>query len=150
MGAHVSESEKQSLISLNYHFQTKPMTVISAILIWILAAIFAIPDAIAAHLQEARIDNNDTILFCTPYYSNTTYTQYNVVAKSLIYYIIPLCIISAFYILMARTLHASVNEMPGELQGAQSLSQARARRHVARMVLVFVFCKFKYIFVSIL
>lgn len=118
------------------------MTVISAILIWILAAILAIPDAIGAHVQEARIENNDTILFCTPYYSDTPYTQYNVVAKSLIYYIIPLSIISAFYILMARTLHASANEMPGELQGAQSLSQARARRHVARMVLIFVFCKF--------
>lgn len=117
------------------------MTVLSAILIWILAAIFAIPDAIAAHLQEAEIENNGTIVFCTPYYDNTTYTQYNVVAKSLIYYIIPLCIISGFYILMAKTLHASANEMPGELQGAQSLSQARARRHVARMVLIFVFRK---------
>lgn len=122
------------------------MTVLSAILIWILAAIFAVPDAIVAHVQEAKIGINDTILFCTPYYSNTTYAQYNVVAKSLIYYIIPLCIISAFYIMMAKTLHASVNEMPGELQGAQSLSQARARRHVARMVLIFVFCKLKACF----
>lgn len=118
------------------------MTVISAILIWILAAIFAIPDGITAHIQEAKLENNSTILYCDPYYADPTYIKYNVVAKSLIYYIIPLCVISAFYILMARTLHASANQMPGELQGAQSLSQARARRHVARMVLIFVFCKF--------
>lgn len=65
--------------------------------------------------------------------------QYAVIIKSLIYYFIPLTIIAFFYVLMAIRLHHSANEMPGDIRGAQSMAQARARRHVARMVLVFVF-----------
>lgn len=38
---------------------------------------------------------------------------------------------------MARRLHMSAREMPGELAGPQR-AQARARRHVARMVVTFV------------
>lgn len=93
-----------------------------------------------------RYYSNKTITICTPFpnITNTkTYAKYNVVLKSLIYYIIPLCIIACFYVLMAIRLHASANEMPGEIRGTQSVAQARARRHVARMVLVFVFCKLK-------
>lgn len=127
----------------NILFQTKPMTVISAILIWLLAATFALPDAIYADTAEAPIPNS-SITICTPFPNATTnenYAKYNVAAKALVYYILPLTIISAFYVLMAKRLHDSANEMPGELQGAQSVAQARARRHVARMVLIFVFCK---------
>lgn len=41
---------------------------------------------------------------------------------------------------MARRLHLSAREMPGELAGPQRV-QARARRHVARMVVTFVIGK---------
>lgn len=60
------------------------------------------------------------------------------VAKAIIYYILPLLIIGVLYALMARRLHLSAAEMPGELAGPQSRAQARARRHVARMVMTFV------------
>lgn len=43
---------------------------------------------------------------------------------------------------MARRLHLSAREMPGELAGPQR-AQARARRHVARMVVTFVIGKCK-------
>lgn len=120
------------------------MTVLSAVLIWLLAIIFALPDAIFAHLEEMPIKNNQTLVFCAIYNLThvETYTKYNVVLKSLVYYVVPLFIIGGFYVLMAKRLHASANEMPGELQGAQSIAQARARRHVAKMVLIFVFRKF--------
>lgn len=70
------------------------------------------------------------------------------VAKSIIYYFLPLSIIGVLYALMARRLHLSAREMPGELVGPQR-AQARARRHVARMVVTFVIGKwftllFKY------
>lgn len=39
---------------------------------------------------------------------------------------------------MARRLHVSARDMPGEIAGPQSRAQARARRHVARMVVTFV------------
>lgn len=42
---------------------------------------------------------------------------------------------------MARRLHISAREMPGELAGPQGRAQARARRHVARMVITFVIGK---------
>lgn len=88
---------------------------------------------------------NKTIFVCYPFPNIThvdTYTRYNVALKALIYYIIPLCIIACFYVLMAIRLHASANNMPGEVRGAQSVAQANARRHVARMVLIFVFRKY--------
>jgi hypothetical protein len=83
-------------------------------------------------------------VICYPFPNITNeklYAKYNIALKSLIYYFIPLCIIAGFYVLMAIRLHASANEMPGEVRGAQSVAQAKARRHVARMVLIFVFCK---------
>lgn len=64
--------------------------------------------------------------------------RYNVVAKAITYYFLPLTIIGVLYALMARRLHLSAREMPGELAGPQSRAQARARRHVARMVVTFV------------
>lgn len=60
------------------------------------------------------------------------------VAKAIIYYFLPLSIIGVLYALMARRLQLSAREMPGELAGPQSRAQARARRHVARMVVTFV------------
>lgn len=62
------------------------------------------------------------------------------VAKSIAYYFLPLSIIGVLYALMARRLHVSAREMPGELAGPQR-AQARARRHVARMVVTFVIGK---------
>ena len=47
---------------------------------------------------------------------------------------------------MARRLHLSAREMPGELAGPQSRAQARARRHVARMVVTFVIGRYSVIF----
>lgn len=42
---------------------------------------------------------------------------------------------------MARRLHLSAREMPGELSIGPQRVQARARRHVARMVVTFVIGK---------
>lgn len=66
-----------------------------------------------------------------------SFKRYNVVAKSIAYYFLPLSIIAVLYALMARRLNVSAREMPGELAGPQR-AQARARRHVARMVVTFV------------
>ncbi|XP_044758875.1 neuropeptide CCHamide-2 receptor-like [Coccinella septempunctata] len=125
--------------------QTKPLTVTSAVIIWILAAGLTIPDGIKSTLEDIDIGNNRTITICTPFPNATTsktYVKYNVVMKSLIYYIFPLLIIASFYVLMAIKLHASTREMPGENKGAQGAVQARARRNVARMVLIFIFLFF--------
>lgn len=49
--------------------------------------------------------------------------------------------IAILYALMAKRLHVSAREMPGNA-GPQSRSQARARRHVARMVIAFIIGKY--------
>ncbi|XP_045476918.1 neuropeptide CCHamide-2 receptor-like isoform X2 [Harmonia axyridis] len=125
--------------------QTKPLTVTSAVVIWFLAAGLTIPDGVKSKLEDIDIGNNRTITICTPFPNATTtksYVKSNVIMKSLIYYIIPLCIITSFYILMAIKLHASAKQMPGENKGLQGAVQARARRNVARMVLIFIFLFF--------
>lgn len=127
--------------------QTKPLTVFTASMIWIVAILLAAPSFIVSDIQEIYIQpsknsDNLTIIVCSPFGRNRTnsdsYAKYTVICKAFIYYLLPLSIIGALYILMAKRLHTSAREMPGEALGMQSRSQARARRHVARMVVAFV------------
>lgn len=67
--------------------------------------------------------------------------RYNTVIKAIVYYFFPLLMIAILYALMAKRLHVSAREMPGNA-GPQSRSQARARRHVARMVIAFIIGKY--------
>lgn len=63
-------------------------------------------------------------------------------AKAIIYYGLPLLVVTLFYSLMAQRLLASTKEMPGALQGGQGEAQAKARKSVACMVLIFVIGKY--------
>ncbi|XP_074040972.1 neuropeptide CCHamide-2 receptor [Leptinotarsa decemlineata] len=121
--------------------QNKPVTVISAVIIWLIACSLAIPDAINSRLVDVGIQRNISIIYCSPFPSEE-YAKFETVVKSLIFYIIPLIIIACFYLLMAIRLHHSANEMPKCIRGSQSIVQAKARRHVAKMVLIFVFLFF--------
>uniref|UniRef100_A0A182I9A5 G-protein coupled receptors family 1 profile domain-containing protein n=1 Tax=Anopheles arabiensis TaxID=7173 RepID=A0A182I9A5_ANOAR len=120
--------------------QTRPLTVIVAFLIWVLAIICAIPSAVISEVVVVRLSNK-TIEYCSPFGPRTresSYSKYKTVLNSIVYYFLPLSIIGILYVLMAHRLHTSAREMPGENAGPQSRSQARARRHVARMVITFV------------
>ncbi|XP_060658154.1 neuropeptide CCHamide-2 receptor [Drosophila nasuta] len=130
--------------------QTKPLTVFTAVMIWVLAIILGMPSFVVSNLKTyplASPTGNITILVCSPY-STSIYAKYMVVAKASIYYLLPLSIIGVLYIMMANRLHISARDMPGEQLSIQSRSQARARRHVARMVVAFVvvffICFFPY------
>ncbi|XP_054739378.1 neuropeptide CCHamide-2 receptor [Anastrepha obliqua] len=127
--------------------QTRPLTVFTATMIWMVAILLATPSFVVSDIQEihlppTRHNENLTIIVCTPFGRNRTtlesYSRYTVISKAFIYYLLPLSIIGALYILMAKRLHTSARDMPGETLGMQSRSQARARRHVARMVVAFV------------
>uniref|UniRef100_A0A182MPE2 G-protein coupled receptors family 1 profile domain-containing protein n=1 Tax=Anopheles culicifacies TaxID=139723 RepID=A0A182MPE2_9DIPT len=120
--------------------QTRPLTVIVAFLIWVLAIICAIPSALMSEVVVVHLQNK-TIEYCSPFgprAKNSDYSKYKTVLNSIVYYFLPLSIIGILYVLMAHRLHTSAREMPGENAGPQSRSQARARRHVARMVITFV------------
>ncbi|XP_058055615.1 neuropeptide CCHamide-2 receptor-like [Anopheles bellator] len=120
--------------------QTRPLTVIVAFLIWVLAIICAMPSAYMSDVVVIELPNK-TIEYCSPFGPRTNdsnYSKYKTVLNSIVYYFLPLSIIGILYVLMAHRLHTSAREMPGENAGPQSRSQARARRHVARMVITFV------------
>ncbi|XP_050069961.1 neuropeptide CCHamide-2 receptor-like isoform X2 [Anopheles maculipalpis] len=120
--------------------QTRPLTVIVAFLIWVLAIICAIPSVVMSEVVVVHLSNK-TIEYCSPFgprKKDSNYSKYKTVLNSIVYYFLPLSIIGILYVLMAHRLHTSAREMPGENAGPQSRSQARARRHVARMVITFV------------
>ncbi|XP_075168951.1 CCHamide-2 receptor [Haematobia irritans] len=124
--------------------QTKPLTVITAGLIWMLSIFFALPSLLVSDLQYIEIssENNFTIIVCSPFGKQSpnldSYSRYVVVIKAFVYYILPLFIIGVLYLMMAQRLHVSARDMPGETLSMQSRSQVRARRYVARMVVAFV------------
>lgn len=113
------------------------LTILSAVFIWILAVVCALPVAIGSYIKVLKINENK-IDICYPFPEpwGKNYAKAMVIAKFFIYYAIPLIIISFFYLLMARHLILSTRNMPGEMQG--QARQVRARKKVAKMVLAFV------------
>jgi hypothetical protein len=114
------------------------LTILTAVFIWILAIACALPAAIASYIRVFKISDKKIIQVCYPFQVSwgEVYAESMVIAKFIIYYAIPLIIISFFYLLMARHLILSTRNMPGEMQG--QARQVRARKKVAKMVLAFV------------
>ncbi|XP_071056855.1 neuropeptide CCHamide-2 receptor-like isoform X1 [Onthophagus taurus] len=126
--------------------QTKSLTVMIVVLIWLLAIILSIPDDIFTDITSYTENSSSNVIhICTPFPPTvtTTYKKYIIAGKAFVFYIVPLFVIASFYILMAKKLYASVNEIPWH--NNQSISQIRARRNVARVVLCFAFLFF-YVF----
>ncbi|XP_059476265.1 neuropeptide CCHamide-1 receptor-like [Neocloeon triangulifer] len=117
---------------------SKTVTLCTAIGIWIVSLIFAVPSAVFSRLREhVLLNNHSVILYCYPLPGDIgdTPDKIVIVFKFLTYYAIPLCIITIFYVLMAVHLEKSARNMPGE---AAHSTQVQARKKVAKMVLAFV------------
>ncbi|CAK1587162.1 unnamed protein product [Parnassius mnemosyne] len=114
------------------------ITVATAIGIWILAGLLATPAYIGSYLRAFVVNPTTQFLVCYPYPPEwgENYPKTMVLVRFLIYYSLPLAVIALFYVLMARHLVLSTQNMPGELQGTHR--QMRARRKVALTVLAFV------------
>ncbi|CAG4991373.1 unnamed protein product [Colias eurytheme] len=114
------------------------VTVATAIGIWLLAGAMAAPAYIGSYLREFVVNPTKKFLVCYPYPVEwgDQYPKVMVLLKFLVYYSMPLAVIAMFYILMARHLVLSTQNVPGEMQGTQR--QMRARRKVALTVLAFV------------
>lgn len=117
---------------------TKPLTIVTALAIWVFSLLLALPSAIVSTVHTTRLTNNHTIEYCTPFPEEfgTSYSKTIVLFRFLAYYAIPLVVIGGFYILMARHLVLTTRNMPGEQQGQSN--QVQARRKVAKVVLAFV------------
>ncbi|XP_043279218.1 neuropeptide CCHamide-2 receptor-like isoform X3 [Venturia canescens] len=120
----------------------KPLTILTASLIWLFAMVLAMPDALFSHVPTIDLGGNRTIFICSPFPEEfgQNYKKGMVLFKFLAYYAIPLCIIAGFYFGMARHLELSTRNMPGELSGAVAHrgEQIRARKKVGKMVIAFV------------
>ncbi|XP_047031924.1 neuropeptide CCHamide-1 receptor isoform X1 [Helicoverpa armigera] len=114
------------------------LTVATAIGIWILAAVLATPAYIGSYVRAFVVNPTTQFLVCYPYPVEwgEGYPRGIVLMRFLVYYSLPLAVIALFYILMARHLVLSTQNVPGEMQGTQR--QMRARRKVAVTVLAFV------------
>nr|XP_034834765.1 neuropeptide CCHamide-2 receptor-like [Maniola hyperantus] len=119
--------------------QLRKLPLVCATIIWAAALIFAAPAALFSSTITHEIDNNVSIIYCSPYPETwDSYAKWMTLTKAIIYYALPLLVIAFFYSLMAQRLLASTREMPGALHGGQGEAQAKARKSVACMVLIFV------------
>ncbi|MBN3273580.1 NMBR protein, partial [Polyodon spathula] len=89
-------------------------TCLKAVTIWIISILLAIPEAIFSQVVHIN-DNNISFTACVPYpLSEELHPKIHSIMIFMVYFIIPLTIISAYYYHIARTLIKSAHNMPGE------------------------------------
>ncbi|KAM9355839.1 neuromedin-B receptor [Pholidichthys leucotaenia] len=116
-------------------------TCLKAVSIWLLSILLAVPEAIFSQvvsMQDHRDNINGTFVNCVPYpLSNQMHPKIHSVMIFLVYFLIPLAIISIYYYHIARTLIRSAHDMPGEVS-EHTKRQMETRKRLAKIVLVFV------------
>lgn len=109
----------------SYHGKRARRITISIISsIWALASLLGIPAIKASHVEVKVFSSggkNITFDICYPFPEEwgNNYARSIIMLRFLFYYVIPLSIISIFYILIAKHLMHSANHVPGELQGTE-------------------------------
>ncbi|XP_034759111.2 phe13-bombesin receptor-like [Acipenser ruthenus] len=108
--------------------------------IWMLSMLFAVPEAVFSDLYSFNVMGiNSTFETCAPYpVSERALQEMHSLLCFLTFYLVPLAIISVYYILIARTLVRSACNMPGE-EHPHIRKQMESRKRLAKTVLVFVF-----------
>nr|XP_004561148.1 neuromedin-B receptor isoform X1 [Maylandia zebra] len=116
-------------------------TCLKAVSIWLLSVLLAVPEAIFSQvvsMQGHRDNTNVTFVNCVPYpLSNQMHPKIHSVMIFLVYFLIPLAIISVYYYHIARTLIKSAHDMPGEVS-EHTKRQMETRKRLSKIVLVFV------------
>ncbi|XP_005280440.1 neuromedin-B receptor [Chrysemys picta bellii] len=115
-------------------------TCFKAFAIWIISMMLAVPEAVFS--EVAQIDGTDNVSFraCIPYpKTDDMHPKIHSVLIFLVYFLIPLTIISIYYYHIAKTLIKSAHNIPGEYS-EHSKRQMETRKRLAKIVLVFVGC----------
>ncbi|EHA98512.1 Bombesin receptor subtype-3 [Heterocephalus glaber] len=107
--------------------------------VWIVSMIFALPEAVFSNVYTLRDSNkNRTFELCASYpISEKLLQEIHSLLSFLVFYIIPLSIISVYYSLIARTLYKSTLNIPTEEQ-SHARKQIESRKRIAKTVLVLV------------
>ncbi|XP_062998118.1 bombesin receptor subtype-3 [Elgaria multicarinata webbii] len=113
--------------------------------VWIISMLLAVPEAVSSDLYAFQLpEKNGSFETCAPYpVSERILQEVHSLVCFLIFYIVPLAIISIYYFLIAKTLYKSTSNMPAEEHG-HARKQIESRKRVAKTVLVlvglFAFC----------
>ncbi|KAM4701453.1 gastrin-releasing peptide receptor [Discoglossus pictus] len=112
---------------------------VKAALIWILSMTLAIPEAVFSDMHPFYDrDINKTFVSCAPYpHSDRLHPRIHSMTSFLIFYVIPLSIISVYYYFIAKNLIRSAYNMPVE-GNVHVRRQIESRKRLAKTVLVFV------------
>ncbi|KAE8299182.1 Gastrin-releasing peptide receptor [Larimichthys crocea] len=107
--------------------------------IWLLSVTLAIPEAVFSDLHTFTTSHtNETFVTCAPYpNAGELHPKIHSTASFLIFYIIPLFIISVYYCFIARSLVRSSVDISAEGQ-LHLQRQIKSRKRLAKTVLVFV------------
>ncbi|XP_065267308.1 bombesin receptor subtype-3 [Emys orbicularis] len=107
--------------------------------VWIVSMILAIPEAVFSDLYSfSNPEKNVSFEACAPYpVSEKILQEAHSLVCFLVFYIIPLVVISVYYFLIAKTLYKSTFNMPAEEHG-HARKQIESRKRVAKTVLVLV------------
>ncbi|CAL8246409.1 unnamed protein product [Lota lota] len=119
--------------------RTTGSIVLQAALIWLLALILAVPEAVFSDLQTFNITTtNETFVTCAPY-PNTgeLHPKIHSTISFLIFYVVPLLVILVHYTFIAQSLIRSASNLPIE-GNVNARRQVESRKRLARTVLVFV------------
>ncbi|XP_007534590.1 bombesin receptor subtype-3 [Erinaceus europaeus] len=107
--------------------------------VWIVSMIIALPEAIFSNVYSfLDTKKNVTIESCASYpVSEKILQEIHSLLCFLVFYIIPLSIISVYYSLIAKTLYKSTVNIPTEEQ-SHARKQIESRKRIAKTVLVLV------------
>ncbi|KAM6979902.1 gastrin-releasing peptide receptor [Aplochiton taeniatus] len=113
--------------------------VLRAALIWLLSLTLAVPEAIFSDLHTFSVGfTNETFVTCAPYpHAGELHPKLHATASFLIFYCIPLLVISVYYVFIARSLILSAYNLPME-GNVNAQRQIESRKRLAKTVLVFV------------
>ncbi|XP_036807275.1 gastrin-releasing peptide receptor-like [Oncorhynchus mykiss] len=113
--------------------------VLRAAVIWLFSMTLAVPEAVFSDLRSFSIHStNETFITCAPYpHDGELHPKIHSMASFLIFYVIPLSVISVYYLFIARSLIRSAYNMPVE-GNVHVRRQIESRKRLAKTVLVFV------------
>ncbi|NXG65311.1 NMBR protein, partial [Hemiprocne comata] len=113
-------------------------TCVKAVAIWVISMLLAVPEVVFSQLAHINDTNNVTFTACIPYpMTDDKHPKIHSVMIFLVYFLIPLAIISIYYYHIAKSLIKSAHNIPGEYS-EHSKRQMETRKRLAKIVLVFV------------
>ncbi|NXO01446.1 NMBR protein, partial [Rhinopomastus cyanomelas] len=113
-------------------------TCLKAIVIWGISMLLAVPEAVFSELAYINDTDNATFTACIPYpMTDDMHPKIHSVLIFLVYFLIPLTIISIYYYHIAKSLIKSAHNIPGEYS-EHCRRQMETRKRLAKIVLVFV------------